>query len=104
MPRPTKRQINIKMPEALIEQLKAKAESLNDTFTDLVIRLCEQGLGSESDRPQTAVFQDKSFALKQQHTASPFEPAQLDKRIADQLAPLQERLVALETSLGELSA
>lgn len=90
MPRPTKRQINIKMPEALIEQLKAKAESLNDTFTDLVIRLCEQGLGSESDRPQT--------------TASPFEPAQLDERIADQLSPLQERLVALETELGELSA
>lgn len=99
MPRPTKRQINIKMPEALIEELKARAESENDTFTDLVIRLCEQGLGNESDVACAHAKGDRP-----QTTVSPFEPAQLDERIADQLAPLQERLIALETGLGELSA
>ncbi len=90
MPRATKRQINIKMPTDLIEALKTRAEDERDTFTDLVIRFCSEGLGIESDRPQTS--------------ASSFEPEQLDKRIANQLAPLQERLVALESELGELSA
>ena len=92
MPRPTKKQINIKMPEALIEALKARAESENDTFTDLVIRLCEQGLGIESDRPQT--------------TASPLEPAQLDKRIVEsiavEIAPLKERVTSLENELQQV--
>jgi hypothetical protein len=90
MPRTTKKQINIKMPTDLIDALKTKAEDKGDTFTDLVIRFCSEGLGIKSDRPQTS--------------ASPFEPEQLDERIADKLAPLQERLVALELELGELSA
>lgn len=103
MLRPTKKQINIKMPQALIKELKARAELQNDTFTDLVIRLCEQGLGSDSNPSQT--------------TAPPFEPDQLDERIAKsiaaQIAPLQERIEdriastiqkELEPMLGELSA
>ena len=97
MPRPAKKQINLKMRESLIEALKARAESENDTFTDLITRACEQYLEGESnvkngqnDRPQT--------------TLAPFEPAQLYECIADQIAPLQKRLVALELELGELSA
>ena len=97
MPRPAKKQINLKMRESLIEALKSRAEVENDTFTDLVTRACEQYLEGESnvkdgqsDRPQT--------------TLAPFEPAQLYKCIADQIAPLQQRLVALELELGELSA
>ena len=99
MPRPTKKQINIKMPEALIEALKAKAESENDTFTDLVTRACEQYLegGSDakdgqSDRPQTAT--------------APFEPPQLDKRIVEniavEIAPLKERVTSLENELQQV--
>jgi len=88
MPRPTKKQINIKMPEPLIEALKTRAEDEGDTFTDLVIRFCEQGLGS--DRPVVS---------------AEVTPTQIDKRIADKLAPLQKRLEALETELvGEFSA
>ena len=98
MPRAAKKQINIKMRESLIEALKARAESENDTFTDLVIRLCEQGLGIESDHPQT--------------TTAPFEPAQLDKRILEsiavEIAPLKERVTSLENELqqvlGEVAA
>lgn len=89
MPRPTKKQINIKMPEPLIEALKSRAIDEGDTFTDLVIRFCSEGLESKSNRP-VAVTE--------------IAPTQLDKRIADAIAPLQERLVALETELGELSA
>ena len=90
MPRAAKKQINLKMRESLIEALKSRAIDEGDTFTDVVVRACEEYLESESDRLQT--------------TTSSFEPTQLDKRIAAQLAPLQERLVTLETSLGELSA
>jgi len=94
MIRPTKKQINIKMPQPLIEALKAQAESENVTFTDTIILLCEQGLGMESSSPQATAF--------------PVEPAQLDERIADQLAsqlaPLQGRVVALETSMEKLWA
>lgn len=77
------------MPESLIDALKTRAIDEGDTFTDLVIRFCFEGLESESNRP-VAVTE--------------IAPNQLDKCIADQLAPLQERLVALETELGELSA
>lgn len=89
MPRPTKKQINIKMPEPLIEALKARAIDEGDTFTDLVVRFCSEGLESKSDRPVAE---------------TEIAPPQLDKRIATALAPLQERLVALESGLGELSA
>jgi hypothetical protein len=87
MPRPTKKQINIKMPETLIKALKTRAEDEGNTLTDLVIQLCEQGLGIEKNHPQA--------------TAPSVEPAQLDERIAEYLAPLQRRLEALEAELGE---
>ena len=97
MPKPAKKQINLKMRESLIEALKSRAIDEGDTFTDVVVRACEQYLEGESDvkdgqndRPQT--------------TVAPFEPAQLYECIADQIAPLQQRLVALELELGELSA
>ena len=92
MTRPAKKQINIKMPQPLIEALKTRAENENITFTDTIIQLCEQGLGIGISNPKS--------------TASRVEPAQLDERIANQLAnqiaPLHGRLVALETSMGKL--
>ncbi len=75
------------MPEPLIKALKARAEKEGNTFTDLVIQLCEQGLGIERNRSQA--------------TVPSVEPAQLDERIAKYLAPLQGRLEALESELGE---
>lgn len=90
MPRPTKRQINIKMPEPLIEALKAKAESEKDTFTDLIIRFCEQGLSSEGERTTTPVIAQR----------------QLDERIAEtiatQIAPLKERVASVENELHQV--
>ena len=92
MTRATKKQINIKMPEPLIEALKNRAESEGKTFTDVVTRLCERGLGIESDSHKTIT--------------PIIEPVQLNERIADQLAsqlaPLQGRVIALEESLGKL--
>ena len=99
MPRPAKKQINLKMRESLIEALKARAESENDTFTDLITRACEQYLesesdvkGGQSDRPQT--------------TASLLKPAQLDKRIVEsiavEIAPLKERVTSLENELQQV--
>lgn len=99
MPRPTKKQINIKMPEALIEALKTRAESENDTFTDLITRACEQYLESKSD-----VKGGQSSSP--QTTASPFEPAQLDERIAEsiaaEIAPLLERVASVENELQQV--
>ena len=105
MPRPAKKQINLKMRESLIEALKSRAIDEGDTFTDVVTRACEQYLEGESnvkdgqsDRPQTI--------------APPFEPAQLDKRIVEsiavEIAPLKERITSLENELlqvlGEVAA
>jgi hypothetical protein len=89
MPRPIKRQINIKMPEPLIEELKAKAEEEDETFTDLIIRYCEQGLGGKGGSPKSPTA---------------ISTTQLDKRIASWLAPLQEKIVELEAALGETVA
>lgn len=91
MPRPTKKQINIKMPEPLIEALKAKAESEKDTFTDLIIRFCEQGLSNrEGERTTTPVIAQR----------------QLDERIAEtiatQIAPLKERVASVENELHQV--
>ena len=83
-----RKQINIKMPEELIDALKAQAEEEDETFTDLIIRYCEQGLG-------------KSGSLKATHAIS---TTQLDKRIAAHLAPLQEKIAELEAALGEIVA
>lgn len=92
MSRPTKKQINIKMPESLIEALKAKAELEKDTFTDLIIRFCEQGLGNpESGSPTT--------------TPAIAQP-QLDERIAEtiatQIAPLFERVASVENEVRQV--
>jgi hypothetical protein len=84
MPRPVKKQINIKMPESLIEALKERAEGEDTTFTDLVVEACEQLLGGRSYRTIPAI-----------------SPSQVDKRIDAQLAPLQEKIAELEAALGE---
>ena len=81
-----KSQINFRLPDILIAALKDRAESEGLTSTELAIQLLEAGLGLPSSEK---VANDKS---------------RIEESIATQLAPLQERLVALETSLGELSA
>lgn len=82
----SKSQINFRLPNILIAALKDRAELEGITSTELVIHLLEAELGLPSSEK---VANDES---------------RIDERIASALAPLQERLVALETSLGELSA
>jgi uncharacterized circularly permuted ATP-grasp superfamily protein len=93
MLRPTKKQINIKMPEALIEELKARAESENDTFTDLVIRFCKYGLGNESPATTHAALVPTQL---DDHIAS-----KLDNCIATQLAPLKEQFNELQECIDD---
>ena len=82
----SKSQINFRLPDILIAALKDRAESEGLTSTELATRLLEVGLGLPLSGK---VATDES---------------RIEESIASQLAPLQERLVALETSLGELSA
>ena len=82
----SKSQINFRLPDILIAALKDRADSEGLTSTELVIHLLEAGLGLPSSEK---VATDES---------------RIEEGIASQLAPLQERLVALELELGELSA
>ena len=82
----SKSQINFRLPDILIAALKDRAKSEGLTSTELAIRLVEAGLGLPSSEKV------------------PTDESRINECIASQLAPLQERLVALETSLGELSA
>ncbi len=89
MARPTKKQVNIKMPLALIEALKTKAEAEKTTFTDLVIEACKQMLDqSEHSDPASAAI----------------SAAQVDKGIAPKIALLQEKVATLELALEKPSA
>lgn len=82
MTAPSRRQINIKMAEDLIEKLKLKAEADETTFTDLVIRACEELLGIENTKSPASI-----------------SAAQLDECIAEKLAPLEERIAVLERKI-----
>lgn len=94
MARPTRKQVNIKMPESLIEALKAKAEAEGDTFTDLIVHFCEQGLGMPSKKAHQQV--DSNLEV-------------IDMRIADLEARLESKVkeqvqVQMQAALGECSA
>ena len=82
MAAPARKQINVKMSEELIEALKNKAESEETTFTDLVIRACEELLGIENTKPTASISAE-----------------QLDECVAEKIAPLEERLAVLERKI-----
>lgn len=89
MPHPRK-QVNIKMPEHLIETLKAKAEAEDNTFTDLIVRFCEQGLRRDNQNAHQPV--DSNFEV-------------IDMRIADLEARLESKVKEhVQAALGECSA
>lgn len=94
----TRKQVNIKMPESLLEALKAKAEAEDATFTDVIVRFCEQGLRMDNQNAhQTATVIDSSLNVID---------SRIDSRIADLEARLELRLKqqiesALELELGE---
>lgn len=81
---PARKQVNVKMPESLIEALKVKAQADKTTFTDLVIQACEQLLGIE----------DNGFS------ATGISAVRLDECIFEQIAPLEERISALERKVA----
>jgi hypothetical protein len=97
MARHTRKQVNIKMPESLIEALKAKAEAEGDTFTDLVVRFCEQGLGMPNQNAhQSATVINSSLDVIDVH---------IDSRIADLEARLESKVQEqVQAALGECSA
>ncbi len=80
----TRKQVNIKMPESLIEALKAKAEAEGDTFTNLVVRFCEQGLGMDNQNAhQTTRWETKDLDVIDVH---------INSRIADLEVRLESKL------------
>ncbi len=93
----TRKQVNIKMPESLIEALKAKAEAEGDTFTDLVVRFCEQGLRIDNQNAhQPATVINSSLDVIDVH---------IDSRIADLEARLESKVQEqVQAALGECSA
>lgn len=93
-----KRQINIKLPPALIEALKAKAGEEGMTLTDLIQGYCERGLGLPSSTPSLNLDVVYERILSQLDERIPM---QIDERIAAQLAPIQLHLAAMEDALGE---
>ncbi len=97
MARPTRKQVNIKMPESLIEALKAKAEAEGDTFTDLVVRFCEQGLRMDNQKAHTHTrWETKDLDVIDVH---------IDSRIANLEARLESKLKEqVQVALGECSA
>ncbi len=98
MARPTRKQVNIKMPESLIEALKAKAEAEGETLTDLIVRFCKQGLGipSSQNAHQTTRWEAKDLDVIDVH---------INSRIADLEVRLESKLKEqVQAALGECSA
>lgn len=93
-----KQQINIKLPPALIEALKAKAGESGITLTDLIQGYCERGLGLPSSSSSVNLDVVYERILKQLDERLPI---QIDERIANQLAPIQQHLATMEGALGE---
>ena len=91
MPTPLR---NFRIPDPLWNALTERAASEGTSATALVIRFCQQGLGFSTGEATTVTDEALDARID----------SRLNSCIDSRLIPIQEKLAALESALGEFNA
>ena len=91
MPTPLR---NFRIPDSLWSALTERAASEGTSATALVIRFCQQGLGLEPGEASSVTDETLDTRIDRL----------LSTCIDSHLAPIQQKLAALELALGEFNA